>query len=96
VRDEGVRKVQSQSGRQQIQGQQTPVVFFAMASSNSDDVPRGPDFLFSRNDSTWRSRARMSRVLVCLLRLLDANRVPVKQMRLANALCRLAEYTSAR
>jgi superfamily I DNA and/or RNA helicase len=32
-----------------FQGQQAPVVFYSMASSSSDDVPRGLHFLFSRN-----------------------------------------------
>ncbi len=32
-----------------FQGQEAPVVFFSMASSSGEDVPRGLDFLFSRN-----------------------------------------------
>ena len=32
-----------------FQGQEAPVVFYSMASSSGDDVPRGLDFLFSRN-----------------------------------------------
>jgi len=32
-----------------FQGQEAPVVFFSMTSSSGEDVPRGMDFLFSRN-----------------------------------------------
>ena len=75
-----------------FQGQQAPVVFYAMASSSSDDVPRGLDFLFSRNRlNVAISRAQCLAYLVCSPRLLDANCVTVEQMRLANALCRLVE-----
>jgi predicted RecB family nuclease len=75
-----------------FQGQQAPVVFYAMASSSSDDVPRGLDFLFSRNRlNVAISRAQCLAYLVCSPRLLDANCRTVEQMRLANALCRLVE-----
>ncbi len=75
-----------------FQGQQAPVVFYSMASSSSDDVPRGLDFLFSRNRlNVAISRAQCLAYLVCSPRLLDANCQTVEQMRLANALCRLVE-----
>jgi uncharacterized protein len=75
-----------------FQGQQAPVVFYAMGSSSSDDVPRGLDFLFSRNRlNVAISRAQCLAYLVCSPRLLDANCQTVEQMRLANALCRLVE-----
>ncbi len=75
-----------------FQGQQARVVFYAMASSSSDDVPRGLDFLFSRNRlNVAISRAQCLAYLVCSPRLLDANCQTVEQMRLANALCRLVE-----
>jgi uncharacterized protein len=78
-----------------FQGQQAPVVFYAMASSSSDDVPRGLDFLFSRNRlNVAISRAQCLAYLVCSLRLLDANCQTVEQMRLANALCRLGEIAA--
>ena len=32
-----------------FQGQEAPVVFFSMTASSGEDVPRGMDFLFSRN-----------------------------------------------
>jgi superfamily I DNA and/or RNA helicase len=75
-----------------FQGQQAPVVFYAMASSSSDDVPRGLDFLFSRNRlNVAISRAQCFAYLVCSPRLRDASCETVEQMRLANALCRLVE-----
>ena len=78
-----------------FQGQQAPVVFYAMASSSSEDVPRGLDFLFSRNRlNVAISRAQCLAYLVCSPRLLDANCHTVEQMRLANALCRLVEQAA--
>jgi superfamily I DNA and/or RNA helicase len=80
-----------------FQGQQAPVVFYAMASSSSDDVPRGLDFLFSRNRlNVAISRAQCLAYLVCSPRLLDANCKTVEQMRLANALCRFVEVADAK
>jgi superfamily I DNA and/or RNA helicase len=80
-----------------FQGQEAPVVFYAMASSRADDVPRGLDFLFSRNRlNVAISRAKCLAYLVASPRLLDANCRTVEQMRLANALCRLVEVAGAR
>jgi uncharacterized protein len=78
-----------------FQGQQAPVVFYSMASSSGEDVPRGLDFLFSRNRlNVAISRAQCLAYLVCSPRLLDARCRTIEQMRLANALCRLVELTS--
>ena len=33
----------------EFQGQEAPVVFFSMATSSGDDLPRNLEFLFSRN-----------------------------------------------
>jgi predicted RecB family nuclease len=75
-----------------FQGQEAPVVFYSMASSSGDDVPRGLDFLFSRNRlNVAISRAKCLAYLVASPRLLDANCKTVEQMRLANALCRFVE-----
>jgi hypothetical protein len=80
-----------------FQGQQAPVVFYAMGSSSSEDVPRGLDFLFSRNRlNVAISRAQCLAYLVCSPRLLDANCRAVEQMRLANALCRFVEAADSR
>jgi uncharacterized protein len=75
-----------------FQGQQARVVFYSMASSSGEDVPRGLDFLFSRNRlNVAISRAQCLAYLVASPRLLDASCRTIEQMRLANALCRLVE-----
>jgi uncharacterized protein len=75
-----------------FQGQQAAVVFYSMASSSAEDVPRGLDFLFSRNRlNVAISRAKCLAYLVASPRLLEANCRTVEQMRLANALCHLVE-----
>jgi uncharacterized protein len=80
-----------------FQGQQAAVVFYSMASSSGEEVPRGLDFLFSRNRlNVAISRAMCSAYLVASPRLLDANCTTVEQMRLANALCRLVETARRR
>jgi superfamily I DNA and/or RNA helicase len=63
-----------------------------MASSSSEDVPRGLDFLLSRNRlNVAISRAKCLAYLVASSQLLDANCRTIEQMRLANALCRFVE-----
>jgi len=75
-----------------FQGREAPVVFFSMASSSGEDVPRGLEFLFSRNRfNVAISRARALAVVVCSPGLLDARCTSVEQMRLANNLCRFVE-----
>ena len=79
-----------------FQGREAPVVFFSMASSSGEDVPRGLEFLFSRNRfNVAISRARALAVVVCSPRLLDVRCRTVDQMRLVNSLCRFAEDAPA-
>jgi uncharacterized protein len=79
-----------------FQGREAPVVFFSMASSSGEDVPRGLEFLFSRNRfNVAISRARALAVVVCSARLLDVRCRTIDQMRLVNSLCRFAEEASA-
>jgi hypothetical protein len=60
--------------------QESPIVFFSMATSSGEDVPRNPALLFSRNPlNVAISRAQ------CLA-------ISIEEMELVNALCRLAEY----
>lgn len=60
--------------------------------SGGEDVPRGIEFLFSRNRlNVAISRAKCLAYLVCSPRLLEVNCRTVEQMRLANALCRFVE-----
>jgi uncharacterized protein len=80
-----------------FQGQQATVVFFSMASSSGEDVPRGLDFLFSRNRlNVAVSRARCLAYVVASPRLLEVNCKTVDQMRLVNALCRFVEFAESR
>jgi len=75
-----------------FQGQQAPVVFWAMTSSTGEDVPRGLEFLFSLNRlNVAISRAQCLAVLVASPRLLDAQAARVEQLPLLNAACRLVE-----
>jgi superfamily I DNA and/or RNA helicase len=79
-----------------FQGRQAPVVFFSMATSSGEDIPRGLDFLFSRNRlNVAISRAKAMAVLVCSPRLLETRCRTVEQMRLANGLCAFVEHTNA-
>jgi uncharacterized protein len=76
-----------------FQGQQAPIVFFSMATSGGEDVPRNLAFLFSRNRlNVAISRAQCLAYLVCSPRLLEARCSSIDDMELVNALCRLAEY----
>ena len=63
-----------------------------MTSSSGEDVPRGMDFLFSRNRlNVAVSRAQSLAVVVCAPQLLSTSCNTVEQMRLVNALCRFVE-----
>ncbi|MDQ3822067.1 MAG: TM0106 family RecB-like putative nuclease [Actinomycetota bacterium] len=75
-----------------FQGQQAPVVFYSTTSSSGAEIPRGLEFLFSRNRlNVAISRAQCLAYLVGSPRLLDVRCRTVDQMRLVNALCRLVE-----
>ncbi len=75
-----------------FQGQEADVVLYSMASSSGEDVPRGLEFLLSRNRlNVAISRARCLAYLACSPRLLEVNCRTIPQMRLANALCRFVE-----
>jgi len=78
-----------------FQGQEAPVVFVSMASSSSEEAPRGIGFAFDRhrvNVATSRAQCRV--VLVCAPRLLDADCKTVADMRLVNAVCRFVELAT--
>lgn len=75
-----------------FQGQEAPVVFFSMATSSGDDLPRDLEFLFSRNRlNVAVSRARTLAVLVASPKLLHVHCSTVEQLRMVNALCRFVE-----
>jgi predicted RecB family nuclease len=78
-----------------FQGQQAPVVFYSTTSSSDTEIPRGLEFLFSRNRlNVAISRAQCLAYLVGSPRLLDVRCRTVEQMRLVNALCRLVEVAA--
>jgi len=76
-----------------FQGREAPVVFFAMTTSSSDDMPRGPEFLFSRNRlNVAVSRARCLAYLVCTDDLLNSRARTIEEMRLISTLSAFVEY----
>ncbi|MER6761956.1 MULTISPECIES: TM0106 family RecB-like putative nuclease [Amycolatopsis] len=70
-----------------FQGQEAPVVVTTMTSSSAVDLPRGLDFLLSRNRlNVALSRAQSVAVLVCSPKLLEADIRTVDQMRLVSGM----------
>jgi uncharacterized protein len=75
-----------------FQGQEAPVLFYAMTCSTGEDVPRGIDFLFdSHRLNVAVSRAQCIAVLVHSPRLLDANCPTLAAMELVDGVCRFVE-----
>ena len=75
-----------------FQGREAVVVFYSMASSSGEDVPRGLDFLMSRNRlNVAVSRAQCLAYVACSPRLLEVDCRTVEHLRLANALCLFVE-----
>lgn len=75
-----------------FQGQEAPVVIYAMAASRPEDAPRGMSFLYSLNRlNVATSRARCAAILIASPRLFEPECHTPHQMRLANALCRYRE-----
>jgi uncharacterized protein len=78
-----------------FQGREAAVVFFSMATSSGEDMPRNLDFLYSRNRlNVAVSRAKCLAVLVASPALLTIKCRTVEQMRLVNALCRFVEMAA--
>jgi predicted RecB family nuclease len=79
-----------------FQGQEAAVVFYSMATSSGEDVPRDIKFLFERNRfNVAISRAQALSVLVCSPKLLDAACSSAEEMALVNLLCAFAERASS-
>ena len=71
-----------------FQGREAAAVFYSMVSSSGEDVPRGLDFLMSRNRlNVAVSRAQCLAYVACSPRLLEVDCRTVEHLRLANALC---------
>lgn len=78
-----------------FQGQQAPVVFYALTCSSGEDVPRGIDFLFDAHRlNVAISRAQCLAVLVHSPRLLDVDCRTLAAMRLVDGVCRLVEIST--
>lgn len=70
-----------------FQGQEAPVVITTMTSSSALDLPRGLDFLLSRNRlNVALSRAKAVAVLICSPHLVEADIRTVEQMRLVSGM----------
>jgi hypothetical protein len=78
-----------------FQGQEAVVSIYAMATSRAEDAPRGMEFLYSLNRlNVATSRARCAAIVVASPELVRVQCHSPRQMRLANALCRLIEVSS--
>ena len=79
-----------------FQGREAPVVFFTMTTSSAADMPRGPEFLFSRNRlNVAVSRARCLAYLVCTEELLNSRAKTIDEMRLIGTLSAFVEFATA-
>jgi uncharacterized protein len=78
-----------------FQGQQAPVVFYAMTCSAGEDVPRGVDFLFDAHRfNVAISRAQCLAILVHSPRLLDTDCNSLETMALVDGACRYLELAT--
>jgi predicted RecB family nuclease len=75
-----------------FQGQEAPVVFYSMATSSGEDMPRDMSFLFEKNRfNVAISRAQCLSVLVCSPELLEVHCRTPYEMMLASLLCAFVE-----
>ncbi|MDW3180009.1 MAG: TM0106 family RecB-like putative nuclease [Acidimicrobiia bacterium] len=75
-----------------FQGQEAAIVIYSMTSSDSTSAPRGMEFLYSTNRlNVAVSRAQGLAIVVASPMLLSPRCKTPEQVRLASALCRLAE-----
>ena len=71
-----------------FQGQEAAVVLVSMAASSGENIPRGIEFLFSRNRlNVAISRARCLAVVIASPRLLETACRTIEQMVLVNTVC---------
>jgi hypothetical protein len=71
-----------------FQGQEAAAVLISLASSSGENIPRGLEFLFSRNRlNVAISRARCLSVIFASPKLLGTPCNTVQQVRLVNTLC---------
>ena len=78
-----------------FQGQEAPVAVYSMTSSSIDEAPRGMEFLYSANRlNVATSRAQALAIVIGNAALLNPECKTVRQMQLANALCRFRELAT--
>ncbi len=78
-----------------FQGQEAPVVFYSMATSSGDHIPRDVAFLFEKNRfNVALSRAQCVSILVCSPELLAVRCSSPEQMAMVNLLCAFTETAS--
>src|SRR5207253_5999565 len=79
-----------------FQGQEAAVVLISMAASSGEHIPRGVEFLFSRNRMNVSiSRARCLSVVLASPVLLATTCPRPVQMELVNVLCWMRAYARA-
>ncbi|MAN86868.1 MAG: recombinase RecB [Algoriphagus sp.] len=77
-----------------FQGQEAPVIIYSVATSSSEEAPRGMDFLFSPNRlNVAVSRARACFIMVANPAIFEADCKSPYQIKLANAFCRFKELS---
>ncbi|MGH7680430.1 MAG: DEAD/DEAH box helicase, partial [Candidatus Eiseniibacteriota bacterium] len=77
-----------------FQGQEAPVVIYSLTTSSPEDAPRGMEFLYNPNRlNVATSRARCSCIVVGNPRLFAPDCLSPRQMKLANAFCRMFEMS---
>jgi predicted RecB family nuclease len=80
-----------------FQGQEAAVVIVSMTASSAEDIPRGMEFLYSRNRlNVAVSRAKTLAIIVASPLLLEAPCARVEQMQLVNTLCFAHAYAARR
>lgn len=80
-----------------FQGQEGAVAIYSLTTSSPEDIPRNFEFLYSRNRlNVAVSRARSFAVVVCNPAMLLPMCKKPEHMRLASALCLLAEHATPR
>jgi predicted RecB family nuclease len=77
-----------------FQGQEAAVVLISMTASTAEDIPRGIEFLYSRNRlNVAISRAQCLAVVVANPQLLEAPCNTIEQLKLVNTLCFVKAYS---
>ena len=78
-----------------FQGQEAPIVFVSMCASHASNIPRGLDFLFSKNRlNVAISRAQSLAIVVGSPQLATTQANSLEQMELINFYCSIVQYGS--